>query len=216
MKRMITLTVAAAAAAAAVLPAAASAATAPAPVRALTFLTHRGDSGGNGNWATDTGFRYEVITDHGPDSNVALGHDYTATVRDTGSFVTISRAFTPNQSGVFAGMKITGAAVGSWSGGAAYSFTATKAPVQGLTPAFESGTPSGGPQTTSLWFEQAFPAGTSFTGGISNTWSWSYTGPACFTVSGHRVKVTRQSWTDAASNNGGQTAGAGEITGVCR
>jgi hypothetical protein len=67
-------------------------------------------------------------------------------------------------------------------------------------------TSASGKNTTSLWYEQAFSAATTFGGtGILNTWSWTYkeTSPAC-----------HQQWTDSATNGDGQGAADGNITGV--
>lgn len=183
----------------------------PARTSAVTVLSNRADSGGNGNWATDGPvFRTLTVTDHGRDAVPAKGDDFTATVSDRGLFITIPNAFTPNQGGANAGHRITGQVIGTFTGGATYTFTATKAPNGALVPFTESGTPVSGPRTTGLWFEQAFPAGTVFTGGIDNTWSWTYTGNVrCF------LRQVTQRWTDAAANSGGQSASAGNITGRC-
>ena len=55
-----------------------------------------------------------------------------------------------------------------------------------------------------MWYEQMFPAGTSFSGPANLIdWSWTYNAPA-----------TCEQWTDALSNGGGQDSGAGNIAGL--
>lgn len=177
------------------------------PVTASTHLTGRPDSGGNGNWATDAMTRTLAITSLG-------GGSYTATVTDSGgTFTTIMGAYVPNQGANPGGRFASRRHSGTFTGTASFSFTASKAPSASLVPASESGAPAAGSdQTTSLWYEQAFPAGTVFGGtGILGSWSWSYTAvDACdspvrgfFTVS--------QRWTDAAVNGGGQLPGDGQV-----
>jgi hypothetical protein len=143
---------------------------------ATTSITNHPDSGGNGDWATDAFTRTLTIKETGhTGSGASTVYTYTGTVSDTGTFKTISPAFTPNQGGANLGKKIKGTVQGSMTGTANYSFTATSLPTSGRNlgvPGRESGTPTGA-QTTSLWFEQAFAAGTNFTGGIG-TYSWTY------------------------------------------
>jgi hypothetical protein len=162
-----------------------------------------------------------TITQTGP-------HTFTAAVRDAGSFTTIRSAFTPNQGGSDAGKHIRGRVSGQVNGAASYSFTATTEPDAHLVPSRENGDPATGPQSTSDWFEQAFPAGTTFGGtGIGN-WNWAYAAKVTVTKyrtvtvyrHGHKVHVTvpyratqTQRWDDGISDNGGQTAAAGNITG---
>jgi hypothetical protein len=191
---------------------AASAAPAPPSVTATTHLTNRADSGGNGDWATDTMTRKLVITQTGRTGNV---RDFTATVTDTGSFITTYRAYTPNQGGADLGRRIDAWLTGSLAGKAAYAFTATAAPAAGLVPAAESGTPASGPKTTSLWYEQAFPAGTIFGGAGIGTWGWNYTAASVGILFGGGFTLCTEHWSDASVNNGGQTANSGDITGSC-
>jgi hypothetical protein len=160
---------------------------------AVTQLSDRLDSGDHGYWATDTIQRDLTITSTGGDT-------YTATVTDEGSFVTIPGNLTP---GPAAPVALTSSVkVGSSTtiaGTATYSFTADQAPDLSLVPASESGTPVSGPQTTSLWFEQAFPAGTVFTGGITD-WSWVY----------HLkcpMQIAAQVWTDSLTVDSGNILG---------
>lgn len=215
------ITAAAAGAAIVAFPVAASAAPHPHAVRASTLLTNRGDSGGNGDWALDRMDRTLTITQTGP-------HTFTAAVRDTGSFTTIRGAFTPNQGGTDAGKHIRGRVSGQVNGAASYSFTATTEPSARLVPSRENGDPATTAESTSDWFEQAFPAGTVFGGAGIGNWNWAYAGKVTVTKyrsvtvyrHGHKVHVivpyraTRtQRWDDGISNNGGQTTAAGNITG---
>ena len=187
---------------------AASAAVGP-TVTARTQLSNRADGGGNGDWATDAMTRTLTITH-------LNGSNYTATITDTGGrFVTIPGAFTPNQGGADAGLRIAEVLRGSFTGKASYSFTASRSPQAALVPHAESGTPSSGPRTTSLWYEQAFPAGTTFGGTGITTWAWNYTAVAVTSGRGGGFTICSQNWSDAVTNNGGQTPGSGNITGTC-
>lgn len=181
-------------------------------VEALTLLNNRGDSGGGGNtWATDTIIRALVIHQTG---GTPGAYTFTATVSDSGSFVTIPHVLSPNQ--FFAGTTIAAKVNGTMAGHASYTFTASQLPRENLVPAQESGTPSSGPRTTSSWYEQAYPAGTTFGGaGIGNDWGWNYTGPACSIHVPGGVVTTHERWADTALNGDGQLAADGNITGVC-
>jgi hypothetical protein len=186
---------------------AASAAPSPA-VTARTQLSNRGDGGGNGDWATDAMTRTLTIIHTG-------GANYVATITDTGRFVTIPHAFTPNQGGADAGLRIAELLPGTFTGKASYSFTANRRPQASLVPRAESGTPSAGPSTTSLWYEQAFPAGTTFGGTGITTWGWSYSATAVTFGRSGGFSLCAQKWSDASNNNGGQDANSGNITGSC-
>jgi hypothetical protein len=176
-----------------VLPASASVHHAQLPGLAVTQLSNRLDSGDHGNWATDKIQRNLAITHVG-------GNSYTATVTDEGSFVTITGADTPGPAAPVA--LTTSVKMGSSAmiaGTATYEFTADQAPDFSLVPISESGTPVSGPQTTSLWFEQAFPAGTHFTGGLTD-WGWTY----------HLkcpLQMATQVWTDSAAVDSGNIFG---------
>jgi hypothetical protein len=178
-----------------------SASAAPA-VTAHTHITNNPDSGGNGNWSYDNFNRTLTVTPG------ATAGTYTATIHDTGTWSGIVGNFAPNQGGADHGTKITHSVSGVFSGDASYSFTANTAPSAAnvahvLDDHFAS---ASGKNTTSLWYEQAFTAGTTFGGtGILNTWSWTYneTSPAC-----------HQRWTDAFVSGDGQQANDGNITGA--
>ena len=110
-------------------------------VTATTHLTHRLDSGGNRNWATDDFTRHATIT---PDGTAPLAdcsptattcYAYTASLKDDGTFTTINGAFTPNQGGADAGDLITAKVTGRMSGyGDFTTFYATTKPVAQLEP----------------------------------------------------------------------------------
>jgi hypothetical protein len=183
-------------------------------VTATTLLENRGDSGGSGqDWATDKLIRSLHVTQTG---GKAGAFTFTAAVSDSGSFTTIAGAATPNQGAPFTGKVIAHVVSGTFKGGATYTFTASRLPRENLVPTQESGTPSSGPRTTSLWYEQAFPAGTTFGGpGIDNDWGWAYTGPSCnIHVPGGVVSV-HEAWADTAVNGDGQLPADGNIDGLC-
>jgi hypothetical protein len=193
-------------------------------VKAATWLEGRPDSGGNGNWATDRMYRELTITGTGPAAGG--GYGYTATVEDVGGFRTDQGAYTPNQGGTYSGDKIRGQVSGWFSGKASYSFTASTLPSTAKNagvPGSEDGAPATAEQTTSDWYEQAFPAGTTFGGAGIGNWSWTYAGPVCRTYKTvyrhhHWVKIavySQQHWTDSLAGGGGQLSADGNITGVC-
>ena len=107
--------------------ASASAATVPAahhvyPLKAVTDLYNRPDSGGVGNWANDALTRTVTFREIGASAGV---YTYVATLGDRGEFTTISGAYTPNQGGIYAGDKISGQVSGSMNGSTSFEFTAT-------------------------------------------------------------------------------------------
>lgn len=168
-------------------------------VVASTRISGRPDSGGNGDWATDAMTRTISIRH-------TTGTSYVATLTDSrGTFVTGRGDFVPNQA-ADPGVKFTQRIGGTFSGTASFSFTASSTPNAFLVPRRATGS---GPTDTSDWYKLAFPSGTVFGGtGILNNWGWSYsTNQGCLTLSHHRLTVQRQSWTDFASNNGGQGPG---------
>lgn len=172
---------------------------------AITQLSLRPDSGGNGDWAIDTISR---------DLNIQLightltGWEYQATVTDLGSFRTIADAYTPNQHFPWHNARLFSVVTGRLGGKATYEFTASQPADMVDVPATEVGAPVTAAQTTSDWYEQAFPAGTLFSGPGIASWAWTYHGPSC-------GPFGTQEWVDAGYNNGGQTITAGNITGFC-
>lgn len=185
------------------------------PVLGFTLLTKRGDSSDSGtDWALDNIARFITIRQVGTAGPGAW--KFTAQLTDIGEFTTIPGAVTPADGTKRIRGQVTGPMHGSWS----FVFTANAQPVQGLIPTFERGTPdpvTDPEQTTSLWFEQAFPGGTTFTGGGLNDWGWTYTGPTCIThtagaTRGEALRIVAQRWVDAAPQIGGES---GNITGKC-
>ncbi|HEU5417713.1 MAG TPA: hypothetical protein VFV41_08480 [Streptosporangiaceae bacterium] len=213
MRTARALAVLAGAAAALAVTAPAMAAPQARTVTAFTVMDDHGDTGGAGNfWAIDKIIRKLVIHQTG---GSAGAYTFTATVTDSGSFTTIKDALTPNQGEPFTGSQIVAAVQGTMAGGASYEFTASSLPRAGLVPTQEFGRASSGPRTTALWYEQAFPPGTTFGGtGILPTWSWTYTGPACTTRVPGGVVTTHEQWVNGATDNG-QLPADGNITGGC-
>ena len=208
-------------------------------VHALTHLSDRPDSGNGAPdpyWADDTFGRALTITETGSTGTApAITYDFTATLKDTGLFTTIKGAWTPNQSAPYAGDVIKSRVTGAMDGYADFTFTASKLPSSlpnlGIPP-FEDDHGLVPADSTSTWYELAFPAGTTFGGTGLGDWSWKYDA-SVKTVTfrtvwvleriRHRrvwvkvlvpvVRVDHQQWTDAASNGYGDLAGDGNISG---
>jgi hypothetical protein len=203
----------------------------------VTHVSADPDSGGNGNWAMDNFWRSASLsvpqtaplTDCAPLSTACYA--YTASLSDSGSFTTIPGAFTPDQGGADAGKVISGTHTGSMHGYGDFStFYANSLPSH----APNAGVPysiTGSPDS-SQFPARMFPAGTTVTGLNEATWSYSYElairtlVPVHYwtwvKVHHHWIRVLRvrweirysvQHWTDAYDNGGGQSAGAGNITG---
>ena len=207
----------------------------PAPVTAVTHLTDLPD-GGNGSpspyWADDTLTRVLSITQTG---GTAGAYTFTAKLTDTGTFKAIKGAQTPNQGPGYAGDVVKSSVTGPMSGYADFTFTASElpsaAPNAGV-PGFENDHGLVPTDSTSTWYELAFPAGTTFGGAGIGVWSWKYDATVK-TVTfrtvwvwervHHRwvrvkvlvpvVHVTHQEWTDASTNGAGDLAGDGNISG---
>jgi hypothetical protein len=168
------------------------------PHSAVTALSDRPDSGGNGNWAVDHLHRTLVITRTGSGT-------YDAILTDTGTFRTIPGAYAPDQGGSDLGTHVTSSRYGlsQVTGQARFSFTATSTPDLRLVPRHVSGSQF----STSTWYELAFPQGTVFGGTGITTWSWHYQLICIF--SPHPF----QNWTDAWDNGDGQLPPDGNILG---
>jgi hypothetical protein len=206
---------------------------------AVTHLADRPD-GGNGTpdpyWADDTFTRDLSITETGSTgTGPATVYDFTATVKDAGAFTTIKGAETPNQGPGYAGDIIKSKVTGPMTGYADFTFTATALPssLPNLGVASNENDHGTAPSdSTSTWYELAFPAGTTFGGTGIGDWSWTYDATVktvtdktvwALVREHHRwvwvkevvpVKHTvKQQWTDASSNGGGNLAGDGNITG---
>lgn len=231
--RTAALTAAAAAAALLIPAAAASAAPPPAPpVHALTIVLDRPD-GGNGSpnpyWADDSFGRSLTITLTGGSPGAWT---FTAALADLGTFSTIKGAQAPNQGPGYTGDVIKAKVTGAMAGYADFSFTASTLPSAALVPAFENDHGAVPSDSTSTWYELAFPAHTVFGGAGIGDWSWRYdatvktvTYVAVWVwerVHHHWVRVrvlvpvvhtVHQQWIDAADNGAGDLAGDGQITG---
>lgn len=179
---------------------------APVTATASTAISHDPDSGNNGNWATDTFTRSMTVTRHGAAAVSLCGGTatngitscfyYTAAMTDSGSFLTVAGAKSPD-----AGTLISGTLSGTMSGGSNYEFYATSgAPsASGVPAAFNASAGSG----SGTWPERFFPAGTLFGGMNEINWVYTYTAP-----------TTCEQWVDAYNNGGGSGSSAGDITGV--
>lgn len=220
---------------AAVFAMAVPASAAPAAAHAQTYLVDRPD-GGNGNpdpyWADDTFTRDMIITLTG---GSAGDYTFSAEVQDRGTFTTIPREQTPDQGGLYAGDLIQSRVTGMMNGYADYSFTATElpdaAPNAGVA-SYENDHGVVSSDSTSTWYELAFPAGTVFGGTGIGDWSWTYDATVrtvtyrtirTWEYEHHHwipvresvpvVHAVRQQWTDAWDNGYGDLPADGNISG---
>jgi hypothetical protein len=226
------ITTAAFAAAVSLLATAGAASAAPAVHQpawhASTKVTDRPD-GGNGSpqwWADDTMTRTLKITETGG----TAGHwTFDAKLTDDGTFTTRKGAQTPNQGPGYAGDTIKSKVTGTMTGTVDYSFTATSLPSSARNLGVPAGeTDHGNPTlgfSTPIWYEQAFPSGTTFGGAGIGHWSWTYkvavTGPVtlkvcvtahlCWSTTVNRT--VHEQWIDAWDNNYGDDATDGNIAG---
>jgi hypothetical protein len=172
---------------------------APTTETATTHVYNDPDSGNGGTWATDAFDRTLTVT---LTNATALTDTYTATVSDSGTFVTIAGAKTPNQSD--AGEVISHSVKGTFSGTASYTITAPASDALGApVPATlnDNNTAAAGIYTTGNWPDLAFatPATANV---VLGAWSWTYTTPA------------GETWTDAYNNGDGNLVADGNITGL--
>lgn len=163
-------------------------------VSASTALANRTDSGTHGDWATDTLTRTATITrDHAAPASKCGGSAtscwfYKASIVDTGSFVTITGANSPEHGTVIPGTHVSG----QISGSDLFEFYASDdSPSAALVPA----SLSGNGQSTSTWFHQFFGAGTVFAGENQTKWGWTYTDTLC------------ETWVDSSAGDSGDIAG---------
>lgn len=153
----------------------------PTGVVAVTHVTSRPDSGGNGDWANDSFTRTLTIKKLGSTDaancgtgNTAPCFAFTATLSDGGfgaRFTTIPGAYTPNQ-GVSPGShlpnhSLTGRMSGTGQFGTFYS---TSQPDASLVPHFSAG--SANPSST--WPALAFPATATLESLSENTFDYNY------------------------------------------
>jgi hypothetical protein len=173
---------------------------------ATTKLTNRLDSGGGGNWAVDTIARTVTVTNHGPVAPLNCGllsgtcYRYTASLKDTGTFVTIEGAPRPNQGAPDAVNPIIGNHHGTVKGSGTFaSFYANYLPHSGKVPTKVNGNGD----STSLWPELFFPGSTTFAGLDTSlqTWGWNYA----------TISKTPQHWADTSANVDGQLPADGDI-----
>ena len=164
-----------------------------------------------------------VGTVSGVTYTVPVCNAYTAALKDNGTFTTIPLAFTPNQYGSDAGLKLPTRQVnGQMNGyGNFTTFYTTAAPDASLVP----GHVSGNTVASSAWPSLFFPASATLTGGAETVWGYNYNARVKTTVitcSGrrhHRQQCTSQTtvqdqqWADTYANGGGQSATDGNITG---
>ena len=206
-----------AAAAAALAASAGTASAAPHPLlagstRAVTTITDRPDSGNGGTWADDSFTRTITITRTGGGPGA---YTYTASLTDSrGLFTTIKGALTPNQGGSYAGDVIRSQVGGTMNGSADFTFTASALPssrANAGVPAAENDHGATPADSTSTWYELAFPAGTTFGGPGIGHWSWSYS--AVVVTFSRFLGVSEQNWTDAWNNGDGNLQADGNIQG---
>lgn len=180
-----------------------SASAAPTTETAVTHVYNDPDSGGGGVWATDAFNRTLTVTENASQPTPGVLY-YTATVSDTGTFVTHAGADTPNQS--VAGEKISHTVTGTFTGGMSYTLSAPSGDVLGaVLPANlnDNNVAPVAPYNTSDWPAQAFAAPGSVSVADGN-WGWTYT------------SKFGETWTDsnAPGNNDGDAVADGNITGL--
>ncbi len=183
-----------------------------ASIRATAQVTDRPDGGNGGTWADDSFTRSITITRTG---GTPGAYTYTATLTDSrGTFRTIQGALTPNQGGSYAGDVIKSQVGGTMNGTADFTFTASSLPssrANAGVPAAENDHGNTPADSTSTWYELAFPAGTTFGGAGIGHWSWTYS--AVVVTFTNWLNVSTQTWTDAWNNGDGNLPGDGNITG---
>lgn len=189
---------------------------------ATTTITNDPDSGHGSPavWAIDTINRTVTLTKGTQVSGTACGlaasagcWSFTAALSDSGTFVTVPGAGTPNQACAgCAGLTVKAPAVsGVLQGTYQVSFDASyPAASAALVPAThdDGGVPASPPFTSTTWGEQFFPAGTSFGNIVGGAYTWTYQ-----VTTGGFPFFTTQRWTDSSSNDDGNSLLAGNITG---
>lgn len=178
-------------------------------ITASTDVSNRPDGGhGAGTyWADDSFVRTLTITTDstvGDCPGIAATYTcYKASIADSGSFKTIPNRGAPNPNYPQVGTDATiafPAVTGSLSGTADFVFSADQAPSAANVPASEDDQGKLPADSTSTWYELAFPSGTHFHGPGIGDYSWTY-------------KTGCESWTDSSTNGDGDQNGDGNITG---
>lgn len=164
-------------------------------VTAMSSLTNRPDSGGHGDWATDTLTRNVSITRASAVDADKCGAAatvcwlYTGSIADNGTFTTITGAMSPN-----AGDLIAGTVNGTVTGAAKIQFYASS---DAPNPALVDATVDGSAHPTGEWAKMFFPAGTVVTVADMRDWGWTYD-----------AATICNKWVNAKAGN------TGDITGV--
>jgi len=171
---------------------------------AVTHVDNDGTVPGyGGNWASDSVVRTATVSGGKAVDPSNCGettgpcYSFTAGVLDVGSFTATSGAETPNQ--VVPGTDIKSTVNGYVSGYASFSFYATGVPDSSLVPK----TYSDAPYLTD-WPELFFPYGTTFVGVTGIPFTYIY---------GALTHCGAQVWTESSSNDYGNLARDGNITG---
>lgn len=121
-------------------------------------MTNHGDTNTLGNyWAEDSGNNIITLTSLG-------GGNYTAHMTTEGSFVTNPGQATPNDPAVLVTSNSVAGAKATLAGSADFTFTANRNPL----PAGTAIRVTGNLPRSSGFFKLLFPAGTSFTGGMTS------------------------------------------------
>lgn len=149
-------------------------------VSAWTHMTDRSDSGGSGNWATDSFWRLAVVDELGtvagsncllPATSTIPCYGYSATLHDNGTARTDPGALTPNQGGLRAGTRLPArplvTSLAGTGGFPEFYSTATptaRPPLGTMGDALSSGT----------WPQLFFPAGSVLNGLSETTFDYRY------------------------------------------
>jgi hypothetical protein len=189
---------------------------------ATTHITNDPDTGHGvpAIWATDTLTRTVTLTKGTQVPGTACGlaasagcWSFTADLSDSGTFVTIPGAGTPNQACAgCAGELIRSPAVsGTIAGNYQVTFDASYPVADASLVAKnhdDAGVPASPPYTSTTWGEQFFPAGTSFGNVTGGPYTWTYQ-----VVKGGFPFFTTERWTDSSSNGDGNEPQDGNISG---
>lgn len=180
----------------------------PLTVTSVISISKDPDSNNSGGtWATDAITRTFTVTRHAAAPladcpSAPAGNDtcyyYTGTLADSGQFVTISGAKSPNDGSV----TISGDNPGTFSGGSSFEFYADSAALQAssLSMVDESVTPFAG-SSDPKWYASFFPKGASVDSVGEPNWSWTY-----------QTSNTCEAMTQAFSGETGNITGVSHCT----